>query len=51
MEWLKALLQSHERPPQELTHFMKAYSQAVDKHINGQGEPIKIWLKTQATSV
>jgi hypothetical protein len=49
MEWLKTLLQSHKRPPQELAHFMKAYLQAVDKHINGQDEPIKVWLKLQAS--
>jgi hypothetical protein len=48
IEWLKVLLQSHERPPQELAFFMKTYSRAVDKHINGQGEPIKAWLKAQA---
>ena len=48
MEWLKTLLQSHQRPPEELTGFIEAYSQAVDKHINGQGVPIKEWLKTQA---
>jgi hypothetical protein len=49
MEWLKTLLQSHQRPPQELTDFMENYAHAVDKHINGQGEPIKAWLKTQAS--
>jgi hypothetical protein len=49
MEWLKTLLQSHERPPQELADFMENYAHAVDKHINGQGEPIKAWLKTQAS--
>jgi DNA-binding transcriptional MerR regulator len=48
MEWLKTLLQSHERPPEELEYFMKTYSQAVDKHINGQGTPIKTWLDAQA---
>jgi MerR family transcriptional regulator, light-induced transcriptional regulator len=51
MEWLKVLFQSHKRPPQELAYFMEIYSQAVDKHINGQGEPIKDWLRTQATSI
>lgn len=51
MEWLKTLLQSHQRPPQELAGFIKAYSQAVDKHINGQGEPIKVWLRTQVDSI
>ncbi|MBK8823566.1 MAG: hypothetical protein IPN58_13420 [Anaerolineales bacterium] len=49
MEWLKVLLQSYERPPQELTYFMETYSQAVDQHINGQGEPIKAWLRAQAS--
>jgi MerR family transcriptional regulator, light-induced transcriptional regulator len=49
MEWLKTLLQSHRRPSQELVHFMDSYSRAVDKHINGQGEPIKVWLKAQAS--
>ncbi|MCE9645037.1 MAG: MerR family transcriptional regulator [Chloroflexi bacterium] len=48
MEWLKILLQSHERPAQELVDFMNNYSQAVDRHINGQGEPIKHWLRVQA---
>jgi len=47
IEWLKVLLQSHQRPPQEMTYFMETYSQAVDKHINGQGEPIKAWLREQ----
>lgn len=48
IEWLKTLLQSHERPPQELADFMQSYSEAVDKHINGQGQPIKTWLNAQA---
>ncbi len=47
VEWLKVLLQSHRRPPQELADFMKSYSRAVDKHINGQGLPIKAWLTCQ----
>jgi hypothetical protein len=50
VEWLKVLLQSHRRPPQELADFMKNYSHAVDKHINGQGQPIKAWLNTQTKS-
>ncbi len=49
MEWLKVLLKSHQRPAQELADFMNNYSRAVDKHINGQGEPIKAWLKAQAS--
>lgn len=51
MEWLKTLLQYHQRPPQVLAYFMETYSQAVDKHINGQGAPIKVWLRTQADSL
>ncbi len=47
MEWLKVLLQTHQRPAQELVDFMNNYSRAVDKHINGQGEPIKAWLREQ----
>ncbi len=48
VEWLKTLLQSHERPSQELADFMMNYARAVDKHINGQGQPIKAWLNAQA---
>lgn len=48
MEWLKTLLQMHNSPDQELQHFMEIYSQAVDEHINGQGEPIKKWLRAYA---
>jgi hypothetical protein len=49
IEWLKSLLQMRESQSQELHHFMKAYSDAVDKHINGQGEPIKTWLHSFAS--
>lgn len=48
MEWLKVLLQSYKRPKQELVDFMEGYSQAVDAHINGQGDPIKKWLRAYA---
>jgi len=51
MEWLKVLLQSHQRPAQELVDFMNQYSHAVDRQINGQGEPIKTWLRTQAALI
>jgi len=34
---------------QESADFMENYSYAVEKHINGQGEPTKVWLKTQAS--
>lgn len=48
MDWLKILLEAHKRPEQELRSFMEIYSNAVDKHINGQGDPIKTWLSSQA---
>ncbi|NJN79946.1 MAG: hypothetical protein HC797_05445, partial [Anaerolineales bacterium] len=46
MNWLKSLLKTHNRPPQELSRFIESYSNAVDEQINGQGDPIKTWLKT-----
>lgn len=48
VDWLKVLLQAHQRPAQELADFMNEYSRAVDKHINGSGTPIKAWLHAQA---
>ncbi|HMX73108.1 MAG TPA: MerR family transcriptional regulator [Anaerolineales bacterium] len=48
LEWLKVLMQSHQRPASELADFMHNYATAVDKHINGRGEPIKVWLNEQA---
>jgi methanogenic corrinoid protein MtbC1 len=51
MEWLKTFLQFQQRPPQELAYFMETYSQAVDKLINGQGEPIKVWLRTHSNQI
>lgn len=51
IEWLKTLLNMHESQAQELHHFMKAYSNAVDEHINGQGEPIKTWLHAFADEI
>ncbi len=44
IEWLKTLMQAHSRPASELIHFMQSYAEAVDRHINGAGEPIKRWL-------
>ena len=51
LDWLKTLMHAHNRPPQELADFMKNYSDAVDKHINGVGAPIKAWLQDQARQV
>jgi DNA-binding transcriptional MerR regulator/methylmalonyl-CoA mutase cobalamin-binding subunit len=47
MEWLKVLLEAHQRPPQELEHFMKNYTRAVDKYLDARGTPIKAWLDEQ----
>ncbi|MFN3742707.1 MAG: MerR family transcriptional regulator [Anaerolineales bacterium] len=44
MDWLKTLLQSHNRPRSELIHFMQRYAEAVNRHINGSGKPIVEWL-------
>ena len=44
VDWLKTLLQAYETDPQQLIHFMKTYSAAVNKNINGQGRPIFQWL-------
>jgi methanogenic corrinoid protein MtbC1 len=48
MEWLKMLLHAYNRPKQELLDFMEGYSRAIDAHINGQGDPIKKWLRSYA---
>lgn len=48
IEWLKVLLKSYNHPKEELVNFMANYSNAVDEHINGQGEPIKKWLRAYA---
>jgi len=48
MDWLKTLFEYHDKPLKKLSVFMKSYSQAVEKHINGQGKPIKEWLNEQA---
>ena len=47
VEWLKALLQFHEAHPQQLIHFMQAYSDAVNRNINGQGKPILDWFAVE----
>jgi len=47
VDWLKTMLQAHKSPPQQLIHFMETYSNAVDKNINGQGQPIFEWLASE----
>jgi hypothetical protein len=45
LEWLKVLLNTYHRSEKELAVFLESYSNAIDAHINGQGEPIKKWLR------
>jgi hypothetical protein len=47
MDWIKYLLHAHNRPDDELIHFMDSYDKAIDKHINGSGKPILAWLKAE----
>ncbi|HEY3476080.1 MAG TPA: B12-binding domain-containing protein [Anaerolineales bacterium] len=47
VDWLKVLLQFHEAQPEQLSHFMQTYSEAVNKNINGQGKPIFEWFDAQ----
>ena len=47
VEWLKELLQFHEAQPEQLIHFMQAYSEAVNQNINGQGKPIFEWFESE----
>lgn len=47
VDWLKVLLQFHEAQPQQLIHFLEAYSEAVNKNINGQGKPIFEWFAAE----
>jgi len=47
MDWVKFLLHAYQRPDDELIDFMGAYGKAVNKHINGSGQPINDWLKAE----
>lgn len=47
VDWLRMLLQAHDTEPQQLIHFMETYSEAVNKNINGQGQPIFEWLASE----
>jgi len=47
VDWLKMLLHLHNSHPEQLVHFMETYSRAVDKNINGQGQPIFEWFATE----
>ena len=47
VDWLKKLLESHINDSQQLIYFMETYSAAVNKNINGQGEPIFEWFAAE----
>jgi hypothetical protein len=47
IDWLKELLQFHDAQPEQLIHFIQAYSDAVKKTISGQGQPIIEWFASQ----
>jgi DNA-binding transcriptional MerR regulator len=47
VDWLKVLLQFHEARPEQLIQFMEAYSEAVNRNINGQGKPIFEWFAAE----
>jgi len=47
IDWLKGLLRSRGVSEGQLTYFMQAYSNAVDRNINGQGSPILAWFETE----
>jgi hypothetical protein len=49
--WLKVLLQSHEAQPEQLIHFLQAYSKAVNHNINGQGKPIFEWFAAEVENL
>jgi hypothetical protein len=47
IDWLKGLLRLHGTSESQLAYFLQAYSNAVDKNINGQGTPIFEWLASE----
>lgn len=51
VQWLKVLLQFYETPPEQLIHFLQAYSNAVNKNINGQGRPIFDWFAAEVAKL
>jgi hypothetical protein len=51
IDWVKFLLHAHERPEQELIEFLDAYTNAVDKHLNGSGRLIIEWLSGEIKKI
>lgn len=48
LDWLKTLLQFHNRPSQQLLYFLEIYAEAIRKTLHDQGEPILAWLASEA---
>ncbi|MEW6030368.1 MAG: MerR family transcriptional regulator [Chloroflexota bacterium] len=51
MEWVKNLVQAHDRPVSELADFIASYAQVVERHIDDAGEPIKRWLADEVAKL
>lgn len=47
IDWLKGFLRSHGASEDQLVYFLKAYLNAADKNINGEGRPIFEWFETE----
>ena len=47
MEWLKALLKTHEKSSHELSNFMTAYRKSINKHLHGSCQPIHEWFSNE----
>lgn len=44
LEWIESLLDNHHLPRQLLRHYLNAYYQAAQTHLNGRGSLIVDWL-------
>jgi hypothetical protein len=47
IDWLQGLLRSHGSYESQLEHFMRSYVEAIDKSIDGQGQPIFEWIEAE----
>jgi hypothetical protein len=44
IEWVEGLLLNHQLPAEPLHHYVTAYYQALQAHLDERGEPILTWL-------
>ncbi len=42
--WVEGLMRNHEVPAELLDRYLIAYKEALNRHLNGRGEPILDWL-------